>query len=270
MRYSVKDIEFYVRETKPARFASALGKAAQAGAPKEHPRSPLCHARMTIEDDQGNAAFGCAADRLSVRWLDKRAGRSTSLKRRELVALLRQAAAVYQDSPQFETPFGQWLHCHPIVMRLGQAAGQEDLTSSFASALLERAMIDAVCRLDNRSLFEMLREDRLGFRPAAAHPELGDFSFARMMPQLPRTSIYVRHTVGFFDPLTDDDWPRQRRLDDGLPETLLDYIEREGIRYFKIKISGNTESRSRSPETPLGDNSDRVDSGFDTGRQRSL
>ncbi|MCZ6793009.1 MAG: mandelate racemase, partial [Planctomycetota bacterium] len=49
----------------------------------------------------------------------------------------------------------------------------------------------------------------------------------------------IRHTVGLADPLTADDVPAEKRLDDGLPETLEEYIRRDGIRYFKVKVSGD-------------------------------
>ncbi|MEM7473816.1 MAG: enolase C-terminal domain-like protein, partial [Planctomycetota bacterium] len=69
------------------------------------------------------------------------------------------------------------------------------------------------------------------------------------------------------DPLTDEDWPGGKRLDDGLPETLSDYIQQQGIRYFKVKISGDPDSdlkrlnrlweimpHERQPEVTLGAN----------------
>ncbi len=62
------------------------------------------------------------------------------------------------------------------------------------------------------------------------------------MPRRPVTNINIRHTVGIFDPLTDEDWPAAQRLNDGLPETLYDYITQQGIRFFKVKISGDIDA----------------------------
>jgi hypothetical protein len=56
------------------------------------------------------------------------------------------------------------------------------------------------------------------------------------------TEISVRHTVGVFDPVTDADWPEDQRIHDGLPETLQEYVAEQGIRYFKVKISGDGEA----------------------------
>lgn len=245
MTYEIKNIRFYVRETKPARFPSALGKAARSNQPPQHVTSPLCHVRLTLRDDQGNETFGCAADRLSVRWLDKRPGRTTGLKRRELAALIRYASELYLKSPRFETPFEKWRELHPAIIRAGRDRKQELLTSSFASALLERAVLDGVCRLAGKALFEMLRDDELGFRPAELHPVLENLDFGAILPRVPVTKINIRHTVGVFDPLTDEDWPAAKRLNDGLPETLSDYIAKDGIRFFKVKISGDIDADLR-------------------------
>ncbi|MCA9121514.1 MAG: hypothetical protein H6822_15885 [Planctomycetaceae bacterium] len=245
MMYHIDRIQFYVRETKPARFPSALGAAALSGQPPEHATSPICHARLTVSNDQGDTTFGCAADRLSVRWLDKRPNRDNGLKRRELVALLQAARQHYLATPNFSSPFTYWLERHREIVRSGSEANQESLTSSFASAMLERAMLDAVCRLSKKSMFEMLREDRLGFRPQQLHRELATVDFGNVLPDRPVTEINIRHTVGIFDPLTDDDWPASQRLRDGLPETLQDYITQQGIRYFKVKLSGDADADLR-------------------------
>ena len=239
LMFQIKNIEFFVRETKPARFPSALGKAGQSGKKPEHVTSPLCHVRMVIKDSEGNESFGCSADRLSVRWLDKRPGRTKAGKLRSLVELIEFARDMYLATPRFESPFQKWLACHPLIMMAGQRRDEEDLTSTYVSSLLERAMIDGVCRLAGRPLFEMLRDDRLGFRPADVHPKLKGFKILSILRRRPNTRIGIRHTVGIFDPLTSDDWPREKRLNDGLPETVQDYIRQEGIRYFKVKISGD-------------------------------
>ena len=232
MTYHIDSIEFFVRETKPARFPSALGKAARSDQAPHHVTSPLCHAKMIIRDDRGNRSFGCSADRLSVRWLDKRPGRDIGLKRRELTALIHTARPRYLAAPDFESPFAYWRQRHAEIMEAGRAADHlnpaigaqtrkppawavealDELASLMGRArqregALERAMLDGVCRLSDKSMFEMLREDRLGFRPGQLHHELQTTDFRTVLPQRPVTEINIRHTVGIFDPLTDEDWP---------------------------------------------------------------
>lgn len=60
------------------------------------------------------------------------------------------------------------------------------------------------------------------------------------LPAKPLTRLALRHTIGMVDPLTASD-PFDP-VDDGLPETLEDYLRRDGISYLKIKVGGNLEA----------------------------
>lgn len=242
--FRIRTIELYVRETRPGRMLFSLGKstATPTAQPATGLINPLGHIRVILRDDQGREVFGCAGDRLSVRWLDKRSDRSHDQKRRELVELIQGAAKVAQSAPPFATPFAFWQHVHPFVMQMGQAMNQEELTSTFASALFERAVLDAYCRYHEQSFFEMVRSGRLGFDAVSLHPELRGFPFEKTLPESPRTEFWIRHTIGSADPLTAADLQDDERIDDGLPETLEEYVSEDGVRCFKVKVSGNPEA----------------------------
>ena len=108
MSYRIASIELYVRETKPGRMVFALGKQGGTGDVKKGLINPLGHVRLMLRDSAGRTTFGCSGDRLSVRWLDKRPGRDTDRKRRELVSLIQTAREIYLQKPQFESPFQKW------------------------------------------------------------------------------------------------------------------------------------------------------------------
>lgn len=239
MPYSIAAIELYVRETQPGRMLFSLGKQkADAGA-KQGLVNPLGHVRLILRDSTGHETFGCSGDRLSVRWLDKRPGRSQDLKRRELVSLIEFARHVSLTAPEFETPFELWRQVHPVVMAQGRKMNQEDLTSSFAAALFERAVLDAYCRAEGVSFFEAVKQDRLGFQPQVIHPQVGSLPFPEMIRPEPLTQFFIRHTVGSSDPLTDAEITPENRIGDGLPESLEGYVREDGLRYFKVKVSGD-------------------------------
>jgi len=50
--------------------------------------------------------------------------------------------------------------------------------------------------------------------------------------------VHVRHTVGLLDPIGAADHPAQSRLDDGLPETLEEYLRVDGLCFLKVKVGG--------------------------------
>ena len=241
MSYTIASIQLYLRETPPGRMAFALGRDGGPGQQMPRLTSPLAHIRIELRGLDGASTWGCAGDRLSVRWLDKRPGRERGQKLRELVRLIYQVRDLYLKQPQFETPFECWHARHPQIMQLGKAAGQEDLTSSFASALFERAVIDGFCRLHNKTFFDMLAAEQIGIEPAQVHPELKGLKFRDTLPSAPRSEFFIRHTVGLDDPLPKTQIPADKRAGDGLPESLAEYLEVDGLRYFKVKVSGNVE-----------------------------
>lgn len=49
----------------------------------------------------------------------------------------------------------------------------------------------------------------------------------------------MRHTVGLVDPIVAADQTPDARVNDGLPETLEEVVERSGCRYFKLKAGGD-------------------------------
>jgi len=53
----------------------------------------------------------------------------------------------------------------------------------------------------------------------------------------PKPSLPLYHLVGAVDPLTDQDVTR--KIDDGLPETLGEWIARDGLTHLKIKLNGD-------------------------------
>ena len=53
----------------------------------------------------------------------------------------------------------------------------------------------------------------------------------------PKPNIPLYHLVGALDPLTDTDIPE--RLNDGLPETLPEWIVADGLTHLKIKLNGD-------------------------------
>jgi len=62
-----------------------------------------------------------------------------------------------------------------------------------------------------------------------------------LLPERPRTTMTVRHTVGLSDPLVETDIPPDERLEDGLPQSLAACIGVYGLRHFKIKVGGDVE-----------------------------
>lgn len=245
MAYRIESIEVFVRETPPGRMSFVIGKQkkpanakVKPSAGKRRPRGILM-CRMEISDDRGHKAWGASGDRPSFGWLDKSPKYDSEQKLQRLFDLVQIARNYNLDHRRFNSPFEQWLGCHSEVQRVARATDHESLSASWASSIMERAMIDAVCRLHDQSFFKMLQGNRLGLDPGRLFPELKKTSLSKLLPRRPLSRFYIRHTVGLSDPILPADQPREKRIDDGEPETLEEYIRQDGLRYFKVKISGD-------------------------------
>ena len=59
----------------------------------------------------------------------------------------------------------------------------------------------------------------------------------RYLLRAPKPWLWCNHSVGASDPIEASEV--KRRLDDGLPETLADWIAADGLTHLKIKLEGN-------------------------------
>lgn len=243
MSYRIESIEIFVREMPPDRMSFGIGRAEVSGeakaAKKRRPRAVLL-TRLTLKSGRDETVVGFSGDRPSFGWLDKRPDKSPGEKLTLLLDLVEEARDVYlKYGNSFETAFDLWLEAEAQVKEKAADLGAEDLMGSFASALFERAVIDAVCRAEGCSFGDAVQQNKLGIRAGEVHPQLEGVKSVIPQDWSPRISFHIRHTVGLSDPLNDEDWPDENRMNDGEPETLLEYIEAHGLTYFKIKISGD-------------------------------
>jgi hypothetical protein len=169
------------------------------------------------------------------KWFDKDPSRTQAQNVDQLRASLAIAAAAYQDG-KARTAFAHCAahlrECHEEGARLGMPA----LAAAFGAAEVDRAVLDAVCRASSRSFFAAIADDLVGFDATALDSDLAAFDAAAFVRALrPGARIDVRHTVGMADVLTG----AAATVDDGLPVSLEQVVERYGVRWFKLKLSGD-------------------------------
>jgi L-alanine-DL-glutamate epimerase-like enolase superfamily enzyme len=113
--------------------------------------------------------------------------------------------------------------------------------ASFGVALIERAIIDALGRLEGIPAAALVRDNRLGIGTVLT-PDLAGFDLDKFLAGVkPAETIFARHTVGLVDAITRAD-TQGKRLDDGLPESLEEVIAAYGHVYFKLKVGGQLEA----------------------------
>lgn len=194
---------------------------------------------LVVEDEQGRTADGYAAELMVPKWFDKNPELSNADNEEQLRQSVHMAVAL-AGSAAPATAFG--LHATLEPQQHAQAAEKDlnGLIASFGLALVDRAILDALCRLHDLTVTEALRANLPNINTATT-PDLDGFDIAGFLRNLqPRPTIHLRHTVGYIDPLTPGEISGPRR-NDGLPECLSEEIQTYGIRHFKLKLSGRPQ-----------------------------
>ncbi|MBE7417073.1 MAG: hypothetical protein HS128_04840 [Ideonella sp.] len=197
----------------------------------------FAHARIELPD--GRSAWGAAAELMAPKWFDKNLALSNDDNFDQLRDVLRLARDAYLADVSPDTAFGHFARHHDAHQAAAASRGHNPLLASYGPALLDRALLDALCRAIGRSFYAAVRGNSVGL--GARHAAFAPFDWPRTLHALapPATSIAARHTVGLLDAITAADLTQP--VHDGLPETLEQVIERYGHRHFKLKVAGRVD-----------------------------
>jgi len=221
MRFSIKEILFFERDVRlrmPFRFGIVtLTQAPQA----------FARARIVFPD--GKDSWGAAAELLAPKWFDKNPELSNEQNFEQLRLALRLAREGYLAGGQ-NTAFGHWSSHYQVQIDNCRSQNLNALTACFGPALIDRAVLDALCRALKLSFYDAICTNAAGIDTPGVKDVLQSLK--------PGREIAARHTVGLVDPIAS----QKERIGDGLPETLEEVISRYGHRWFKLKVGGDLVS----------------------------
>ena len=230
----LEDVRFYMRNVHtrmPFKYGAAVLTAV-----------PILHVVAQGALKNGTPVQGVAADILPPKWFDKDPAKSYEDNVADLLWAARAARSAYLDAARSPASFfAIWQAGYAQTVSAGDAHGLNRLTAIHGSTLMERALIDAVGCGVGASYFELLKANILGLDLGAIHPELQGVEPGQVIGDAPLTQLHVRHTVGLADPIVPSDIAPEERLDDGLPQSLADCVESQGLTYFKVKVNGDLE-----------------------------
>jgi len=212
-RFRIAAIELFERDVR-LRMPFRFGVVTLTESPQAFVR-----ARIRLED--GREAQGAAAELLAPKWFDK----DPALTNEDNVDQLRASLARAREQYLAHEARTAWAHSAPA----------RGLVENYGPALLDRALLDALCHALGVSFYRAVQTNLVG---AASFEgiDLGAF-FATLKP---RVAIAARHTVGLVDPITAAE--QKARVNDGLPETLEEVVARYGHRHFKLKVAGDARA----------------------------
>ncbi len=229
MKFSITAIDLLERDVTlrmPFRFGIVtLTQAPQA----------FVRARIRLAD--GKQAEGAAAELLAPKWFDKTPTLTNEQNFEQLRASLALARDAYLAGGE-NNAFGHSIDHYGPQIALGALRGLNSLTACYGPALIDRAILDALCRALGVSFYQAIAANLPAIAAPGWQADLAAFDMDGFLAGLkPRSQIAARHTVGLVDPITASDM--KVPVADGLPETLEQVVERYGHRWFKLKVGGD-------------------------------
>ncbi len=230
----VLEIEFSVLPTK-TRFPFRYGITAMTEAPHLFVRSK-------IEVD-GKPVAGIASEGLPPKWFTKNP--DTTFEEDDHPNMMRVIRHASDLVEKIGNPLSFFEFWKTITNQQKEWATQEEippLLAQLGTAMMERTVLDGLCRALEKPLHEVVQENVLGIKLDEIHSELEGFDIREVFNTPPLTTLCARHTVGLADPLTDSEIPEEDKIDDGLPHSLVSNIRKYGLTHFKLKLCGNLDA----------------------------
>lgn len=227
-RFVIREVELYERPVKlrlPFRFGVITLTAC-----------PQAFARVRIARADGRSAWGVAAEMLAPKWFDKNLALSNDDNFNQLRDVLKRARAAYLSDNNPTSAFGHFARHYGAHLAAASKRGYNPLLANYGPALLDRAVLDALCRALGISFYAALRGNVPGIGVGCAAFAGHDFD-SFLAGLRPAATIAARHTVGMADAITAAEL--KERVGDGLPETLEEVLQVYGHHYFKLKVSGD-------------------------------
>lgn len=202
-------------------------------------KCPQAFARARIEFADGRSAWGASAEMMAPKWFDKNLALSNEDNFNQLRDVLAMAREAYLADPSPASAFGHFARHYDSHLTAAAAKGYNPLLANYGPALVDRAVLDALCRARQTSFYAAMQSNLPGI--GAARPEFAGIDFDAFLQSLkPAATIEARHTVGMVDAITQADLASS--VNDGLPETLEQVVQRYGHRYFKLKVGGQLQA----------------------------
>jgi L-alanine-DL-glutamate epimerase-like enolase superfamily enzyme len=206
-------------------------------------RVTILNVNCRVRAGDGREAWGFGSMTLGNAWAFPAASQDAGLG--AMTALAGELAAVTRDCDDAGHPIDLFRALEPVYLgaaaRLSRSRGLSvpipKLCTLVVASAFDAAVHDAYGKAFGVSCYET-------YRPAFMRRDLsvdlgpnfkGEY-LDRYVPATPRPRMPVFHSVGASDPLDAGDV--RTRIDDGLPNTLEEWIPRDGLLGFKIKLNG--------------------------------
>ncbi len=209
-------------------------------------RATLLNVTCHVETKAGKRASGFGSMPLGNVWSFPSRTLSYDQTLAAMKTLATQIALVYQAYLEFGHPLDITHPLEPLCMQAATQVAHElqlgepipPLCTLVVASAFDAALHDGFGKVHGLNCYHTYGPD---FLPPDLERFLGpDFRGARLdtflLPE-PRPRLPLYHLVGALDALEDSDLTQ--RLDDGVPQTLGEWIHADGLTHLKIKLNGD-------------------------------
>jgi L-alanine-DL-glutamate epimerase-like enolase superfamily enzyme len=209
-------------------------------------RVTLLNAHVTVRTEAGATAAGFGSMPLGNVWSFPSRALSYDDTLGAMKAVAEQVARVYGECREVGHPIDlfhalepEFFHAADVVTRERKLAEPvPKLCTLVVASPFDAAVHDAFGKVHGRNCYHTYGPEFLSHDVGRY---LGDEFRGRTLDRFVHTSPQPRmplyHLIGALDPITDADV--KTRLNDGLPETLSEWIKADGLTHLKIKLNGD-------------------------------
>jgi hypothetical protein len=186
----------------------------------------------------GREVRGLSSEGLALKWFTKNPDTPFEADLCEMIAVIQNASRIARLAAEKETGFFEWWQAlYAEQANWAKVRAVPPLLANLGVSLMERAVLDGICKALGRPLHAVLASEELGMNLSAVR----GMRVGPALAERPLERLHVRHTVGLGDELRANEIAEAERVNDGLPQALDESIRAYGLTYFKIKLSGKPE-----------------------------
>ncbi|MCH7688097.1 MAG: hypothetical protein IH899_15690 [Planctomycetes bacterium] len=205
----------------------------------------LTNVELTVETRAGQHASGFGSMPVGNVWAWPSETLSPEQTEQVMKKFSEEVVELANAFPEYGHPIdityqisGEYFHLgKSLPGKLGFEEEMPELAQLVAASPFDAALHDAYGRVHNESSYNLLSSEYMNYDLSEYLDEnfQGEYLDQYTLRE-PKEKLPLYHLVGALDPLTDKDI--DKRIDDGLPETLPEWIAADGLTHLKIKLAG--------------------------------
>jgi L-alanine-DL-glutamate epimerase-like enolase superfamily enzyme len=207
-------------------------------------RATLVNVEMAVRTRDGRPARGFGSMPLGNVWSFPSRRLSYDETLGAMKALVERVADIHEDYREYGHPIDLTCGLEPAHFRAAEEISRTlpeaipRLCTLVAASSFDAALHDAFGKVHDRNCYHTYGPEWMSHDLGQY---LGDSFRGEWLPQYllsrPRPRMPLYHLVGALDPIEESDVGR--RVGDGLPETLSEWIVFNGLTHLKIKLNGD-------------------------------